>query len=125
MYRLLGEARLTTGERLELGVVETPDASWSDRIVPFLLHKGGDWIYQSFGFRSVEEGSGYMCWEATPNAVRDYLAPADATVRPLRWSDWAGYMLASIQPVDPSESLPRSPALDAVGLRTVEGTFLA
>src|SRR5207245_380029 len=156
------EGRLTTGERLELGVVETPDPSWSDRIVPFLLHKGGDWnhhiaaalerplddletcfyvgmvdgqvvtqvmisgargagilahvftsprwrqrgayrqlmavqmadtrargyriltlgtgfdshpyrIYQSFGFRSVEEGSGYMSWEATPGAIRDYL----------------------------------------------------
>src|SRR5206468_980302 len=43
VYRSLGEGRLTSGERLELGVVETPDPSWSDRIVPFLLHKGGDW----------------------------------------------------------------------------------
>jgi len=45
MYRALGEGRLSTGEAIELGVVQAPDADWADRIAPFLIHKGGDWNY--------------------------------------------------------------------------------
>jgi GNAT superfamily N-acetyltransferase len=213
VYHPLGEGRLATGERLALGVVDAPDPAWSDRIVPFLIHKGGDWnyqiaaamkqplddletrfyvgtvdeqivtqvmiagargcgilshvftapawrqrgayrqlmaaqmadtrargyriltlgtgynshpywIYHSFGFRSVAEGSGYMRWEADPGATEAYLAPSDAMVRPSRWDDWAGYMLAMLQPVHPGESLPRSPALGAARVHSVEGPFI-
>src|SRR5687767_8468625 len=39
MYTPLGEARLKTGERLTIGVVECPDAEWAGRVAPFLGHK--------------------------------------------------------------------------------------
>lgn len=39
MYRVLGEERLKTAERLEIGVVEAPDEEHADQIVPFLAHK--------------------------------------------------------------------------------------
>lgn len=42
MYIPLGEERLKSGERLRLGVVECPDEDWSERIAPFLGHKGPD-----------------------------------------------------------------------------------
>src|SRR5262249_27361556 len=213
VYRPLGEGRLATGERLALGVVDAPDPAWFDRIVPFLIHKGGDWnyqiaaalkqplddletrfyvgtvdeqvvtqvmiasargcdilshvftapawrqrgayrqlmaaqmadtrargyriltlstgynshpywIYHSFGFRSVAEGSGYMRWEAEPGATEAFLAPSDATIRPTRWDDWAGYTLDLLQPVRPDESLPRSPVLGAAQIYSAEGPFI-
>ena len=42
MYVRLGEATLTTGAPMEIGVIQGPDAEWRDRIVPFLDHKGPD-----------------------------------------------------------------------------------
>jgi GNAT superfamily N-acetyltransferase len=45
MYRFLGRVTLTSGEELELGVVEAPDPTWAEQIVPFLAHKGGHWAY--------------------------------------------------------------------------------
>jgi GNAT superfamily N-acetyltransferase len=213
VYRRLGDAALTTGEKIELGVVEAPDAEWADRLVPFLIHKGGDWnyhvkaaltrpldgletrfyvghldgqpitqvmivgargvgilahvftapgwrqrgayrqlmaaqmadcrrlgfkiltlstgfnshpywIYHSFGFRSMADGSGDMCWLADPDAGSRFLAPADANVHPLDWSDWAAYSFATLQPVTPDDVLPRSPALDIRGQDSVEGPFI-
>lgn len=43
MYRLLGSARLKDGGRLEIGVVEAPDAEHAEEISSFLGHKGGLW----------------------------------------------------------------------------------
>src|SRR5947209_8971345 len=40
MYERLGEATLKSGERMEIGVITAPDAEWTERIVPFLGHKG-------------------------------------------------------------------------------------
>lgn len=45
MYRPIGSGRLSSGEEITLGVVEAPDPEWRERIVPFLIHKGGDWNY--------------------------------------------------------------------------------
>ena len=39
MYRLLGSARLKTGEQMEIGVVECPDPSWGAQVKPLLGHK--------------------------------------------------------------------------------------
>lgn len=213
MYRQLGTGILTTGEPFELGVVEAPDLEWADRVVPLLVHKGGDWnyqisaslagplddletrfyvghidglpittnmvvgargagilghvftvprwrqrgayrqlmtaqmedirrlgfriltlgtgynshpywIYHSFGFRSVAEGSGEMCWLDTPETGAWYLNPGPAEVRPVLWSDWAAYNFATLQPIHPMDALPRSPALDVRGQGSVEGPFI-
>lgn len=43
MYRRLGCRRLTSGEAIEVGVVEAPAPAWADRLLPFLSHKGGDY----------------------------------------------------------------------------------
>ncbi|MFD2078191.1 hypothetical protein SAMN05421678_12327 [Actinopolymorpha cephalotaxi] len=40
MYRPLGTGKLTSGEALELAVVEAPDPDWADRLRSFLRHKG-------------------------------------------------------------------------------------
>lgn len=39
MYERLGEAALKSGQRMEIGVINAPDAGWRDRIAPFLGHK--------------------------------------------------------------------------------------
>ena len=43
----LGEGRLTSGERLDLGVVEAPDPEWADRIATFLFRRvaAAPWYY--------------------------------------------------------------------------------
>lgn len=45
MYLTLGESRLTTGEKVELGVVEAPDPDWAERLAIFLSHKPPDADY--------------------------------------------------------------------------------
>ncbi len=40
MYRPLGTGKLTSGEALELAVVEAPDPDWAGRLKSFLRHKG-------------------------------------------------------------------------------------
>ena len=82
------------------------------------------WIYHSFGFRSVAPASGLMRWLAVPEAEDQYLAPAAATVEPLRWGHWAGLNVLALRPVAPGESLPRLPSLGAKGQHSVEGSFL-
>ena len=46
MYEKLGMRVVKSGEEVELGVVTGPDAEWSPRLVPFLSHKGGEWVSQ-------------------------------------------------------------------------------
>jgi hypothetical protein len=41
MYNQLTEAKLKTGERIEVGVIITPDEEYAEKIKPFLTHKGG------------------------------------------------------------------------------------
>jgi hypothetical protein len=43
-YTRLGEARLKSGETLEIGVVAGPAPEWRDRLAEFLAHKGPDWL---------------------------------------------------------------------------------
>src|SRR5919108_4934663 len=45
------------------------------------------WIYHHFGFRSIAPGSGAMRWLATPDTEAQYLRPAMAMARELRWCD--------------------------------------
>ena len=43
MYTILGEAKLKTGEPVEVGLIQGPDAEHAEQIKPFLAHKGGNW----------------------------------------------------------------------------------
>jgi len=65
-------------------------------------------IYESFGFRSIDGKSGKMWWFAEPDFQGHWLAPAETTVRPMQWGDWAALTLLGFQPDVPGEPLPRS-----------------
>jgi GNAT superfamily N-acetyltransferase len=43
MYTSLAREAIRSGETLEIGVVESPDAEWAPQIIPFLGHKGPPW----------------------------------------------------------------------------------
>lgn len=47
MYRAMGPVTLKTGETVEMGVVEAPDADWAERIEKLLAHKGDPWNWQN------------------------------------------------------------------------------
>lgn len=80
------------------------------------------WIYHSFGFRSVAEGSGSMRWLADPTA--EPITAGPTAVRPTLWDDWAAYSYATLEPVGADEALPRSPLLNVRAQGHVEGAFL-
>ena len=80
------------------------------------------WIYHSFGFRSVAEGSGSMRWLADPTVQLTVSGPA--AVRPTLWDDWPAYGYATLEPVGADEPLPRSPLMNVKGQRSVEGAFV-
>lgn len=43
MYRVLSQAKLKTGEEVEVGSILCPDPEHAEQIKPFLAHKGGNW----------------------------------------------------------------------------------
>jgi hypothetical protein len=65
-----------------------------------------------------------MRWQAAPHAREVYLAPAPARVRSLRWDDWAGYILAGMEPIGADDWLPRSPMLQLTRQGCVEADLL-
>jgi hypothetical protein len=210
MYTRLGDAKLKTGETMQIGVIVAPDAEWRERVAAFLGHKGpswcehirraldgpldgletlfyvgtiGDeiltqvmivgsagagilghvftrpdqrrkgayqqlmarqmqdtaergyrvltlgtgfdsapyWIYHSFGFRSIYEGTGIMKWAAAPEAESDLLRPRPTQVRDLRWGDGAALCLLSVQPLGRDEEWPRSMTMSLTGVGLLEG----
>jgi GNAT superfamily N-acetyltransferase len=213
MYTRLGEAQLKTGERMEIGVVVSPDAEWRERVAAFLGHKGPSWrehiaraldgpldgletlfyvgtiggeiltqvmivgsagvgilghvftrpdhrrkgayqqlmarqmqdtaergyrvltlgtgfdsapywIYHSFGFRSIYEGTGIMKWAATPDAEEHLLRARPTQVRDLRWGDCGALSLLAVQPVAHGEEWPRSMTMNLPGVGLLEGPAL-
>lgn len=82
------------------------------------------WIYHSFGFRSIREGSGQMKWEAAAGAEDRLLTPGPVTVRPLAWTDWGALGLLAVQPVSAGESLPRSLESGVLGQGNMEHGFI-
>ncbi|MBN1809385.1 MAG: GNAT family N-acetyltransferase [Planctomycetes bacterium] len=46
MYERLGSMKLKTGEEVELGMITGPDMEWSEKLKPFLAHKGEPWNSQ-------------------------------------------------------------------------------
>ncbi len=82
-------------------------------------------IYRSFDFRGIAPGSGCMVREAAPGAQAALLAPGPASVRPLRWDDWAWLELLAFQPVTADEELPRGAVMGIRGQESAEGPFVA
>lgn len=81
-------------------------------------------IYEHFGFHSVADGSGDMAWLARPAAADEFFAPAECTVRPMRWDDWPAYSWSTLQAVSADEPLPRSAAFGIAGRGSSEGSFV-
>jgi hypothetical protein len=82
------------------------------------------WIYHSFGFRGIREGSGQMKWEAEPGAEARLLAEGPTTVRPVEWTDWGALGLLAVQPLTPGESVPRSLDAGLLGQGNMEYGFI-
>lgn len=53
MYRVLNQAKLKTGEAVEIGLVLGPDSEHAEQIKPFLAHKGSPWNWHVA--RALEE----------------------------------------------------------------------
>lgn len=83
------------------------------------------WIYHSFGFRGLAEGTGRMKWTAEPGAEAELFRPAASSIRDVRWDDWGYFDLLAYEPVLPNEELPRCTALGLKGQDSVEGPFAA
>ena len=47
MYQPRDDAKLTSGETVQCGMVAAPDAEWADRLEKLLGHKGGIWNWQN------------------------------------------------------------------------------
>lgn len=80
-------------------------------------------IYHDFGFRSMYDGSGDMCWLSRAGAATRWFEPADCTVRPMRWDDWPLYSWATLQEHG-NEPAPRSAAFGIARRASSEGAFI-
>lgn len=79
------------------------------------------WIYHSFGFRSLMEGSGMMRYATEDDFEAQYFAPGKAEVVEVRWRDWPRLnALFSIQEGD----FLRSVGWGLHGISSFEGGFL-
>ena len=92
-----------------------------------LLHLGTGfnspayWIYHSFGFRGLAEGSGHMRYEAVPNAEHDLFLPAPATVTDVLWRHWP--MMTALTSVKDGDYL-RNISYQHFGPASFEGGFV-
>ena len=82
------------------------------------------WIYHGIGFRSISDGNGCMIWAADSNAVEELFQPGPATIRDLRWEDWAFFNLLAAEPVALADDLPRSMLLGLEGQGDLEAAFI-
>jgi GNAT superfamily N-acetyltransferase len=90
-----------------------------------LLGTGHDspayWIYHSFGFRSLTEGSGLMRTATEADFEAHYFAPGKTQVVEVRWRDWPRLnALFSIREGDFLRSVER----ERYGASSFEGGFL-
>ncbi len=80
-------------------------------------------IYQKFGFQSIEPNSRHMAWFATSQAKFEaaYFAPGDVEIQALQWSHWPSSeaLFAGDFP-----GLVRCAPLRLMGRCTTEGLFL-
>jgi len=79
------------------------------------------WIYHSFGFRSVFEGTGFMVYTTAEDFREQYFAEQPALVEDLRWQHWA--TVAPLVGGHEGEIL-RNYMLRLLGPTNFEGPFL-
>jgi len=79
------------------------------------------WIYMSFGFRSVTDGSGLMRYAASEDFEARWFAPAPARLVPVKWRHWPTLSALFAQGEGP---YLRNVALGILGQRNFEGGFL-
>src|SRR5262249_56726937 len=61
------------------------------------------WIYHSFGFRSIADGSGQMKWQAQPDAEAELYRPRPTRGREPRWGGWGAGGLPAVPPLAGAE----------------------
>lgn len=80
------------------------------------------WIYHSFGFRSVEEGSGTMKFLTHADVEERYFAPRPALITEAKWHHWGPMNLLC---VNPAGDYLRAYGVGLFGLSNFEGGFLS
>lgn len=85
------------------------------------------WIYHSYGFRSLSEGSGFMRFSTESNFEASHFAPVGARHdSPVRVVDveWKHWPLMSVLTSVPGIAILRSVAFNMYGITSFEGGFL-
>lgn len=79
------------------------------------------WIYHSYGFRSVIEGSGFMRYASEENFEVEYFAPGGVKTVDVQWKDWPRLnVLSSVR----EGAFLRNVGLRLYGVQNFEGGFL-
>jgi len=79
------------------------------------------WIYHRFGFRSLEEGSGFMRYTTEEDFEGRFFSPVPVRVVDVAWHDWPRLnLLASV----PGREFVRSIYFGLFGIKNLEGVFL-
>lgn len=81
------------------------------------------WIYHSYGFRGIADGSGQMMWREHAGIEEELFRRAPASVRDVRWDDWGYFDLLGFQPSGEGEELPRCPTMGLKAQGSLEGPF--
>lgn len=80
------------------------------------------WIYYSFGFRSLSEGSGFMRFSTEDDFEIRYLSPGKAKAVDVEWKHWPVMnILMSVHGIEVLRSL----VLSLFGIANFEGGFLS
>lgn len=79
------------------------------------------WIYHSYGFRSLSEGSGFMRFSTESDFEVSHFAPGEVKVADVQWKHWPLMnVLASVRGIE----VLRSVAFNMYGIAHFEGGFL-
>lgn len=79
------------------------------------------WIYHSYGFRSISEGSGFMRFSTEEDFEKHHFTPGEVKVVDVEWKHWPVMnVLTSV----PSIETLRSLGLGVYGIASFEGGFL-
>ena len=79
------------------------------------------WIYHGFGFRSLEERSGFMRYSTEEDFEEKFFAPGPVRTVEVAWHDWPRLnLLASV----PGREFVRSVYFGLFGICNLEGVFL-
>lgn len=80
------------------------------------------WIYHSYGFRSLSEGSGFMRFSTEGDFEASHFAPGEVKVVDVEWKHWP---LMNVLTSVPGIAILRSVAFNLYGIASFEGGFLS